>query len=754
MNLHYTDEQKQLRDTVDEMLATESSPARVRASESVAGGAAGPAGFDASLWKALAEMGVVDMRVPEPLGGAGAGLLDAALVAESCGRHLACVPAAESMAAYGLLGRLAGESVPATECLAQMLESTPVLAIALDDATDGSPQWVPGGAAADAIVVLEGDELTLAQNPSGDSPAPNLGCTPLAAWPLSGDRSERVVLTKGDAARNAHAAAVEEWKLLTAAALGGLGRRALEIAAAYASERIQFDRPIATFQGVAHPLADAITAVEGGRLLVAYAVWAIARRRPDAAALVSMAFAWNASAASDAAARSLHVHGGYGLSLEYDIQLYHRRAKAWALAAGDPSEELQRVFARRFEAEQPPLPDAGAVSLDFSLGAKAESFGREVRALLDRLSTPSLRSRERLGWEAHDPDFQKALAKAGLLFPNWPESMGGRGCDPFEARAHAEELDRFGWPRQAFATTRMVGETLMRFGSEALKRELLPRIAGGEAICCLGYTEPASGSDVAAASTRAVRDGDDWVIDGQKMFTSGANVAQYVFLLTRTDPDAPKHRGLTLFLVPLDTPGIEVHPIHTLSDERSNATYYSDVRISDLYRVGEVNGGWDAMGYALHLEHGGGGGSGHRHEHEQLVEAALAWARGTRRDGGLAVEDARVRERIGRAATRVEVTRVLGRASLFYGGEDGGSDRGFGPMVSLFGAESYIEDASNLLDMAAPVSLFSSGPDAVAGGEIEYAHRLSTATSIYGGTSEIMRSIVAQVVLGMPRSRS
>jgi alkylation response protein AidB-like acyl-CoA dehydrogenase len=627
--------------------------------------------------------------------------------------------------------------------------------LALHPTREDEPQWVPGGAVADAVLGLDGDELVLvARHERLPSPA-NLGAAPLARWRLDGkDGAERHVLARGEAARRLHEAAVEERKLLTAGALLGLARRALEIGAAYASERTQFDRLIATFQAVSHPLADAVSAVEGGRHLAYYAVWALAKQRVDAAALISMAYAWSADAASESVARALHVHGGYGLSLEYDIQLYHRRAKAWALAAGDPQDELQRVFERRFEAARPALPDPGEVTIDFSLGAEAEAFRERVRARFEALFTPELRDRERLGWEACDFDFQRRLASERLLFPTWPEEFGGQGCGPLQARVWVQELERMGWPVQAFATTRIVGETLMRFGSEALKREVLPRIAGGEAICTLGYTEPASGSDVAAATTRAVREGEEWVINGQKMFTSGANLGQYVLLLTRTDPEAPKHRGLTLFLVPLDTPGIEIQPIHTLSDERSNATYYADVRVSDGFRIGEVNGGWEVIGYALHLEHGGGGGSGFVYPHGKLVEAAYQWACMAPRGEGRASGDPRVRERIARAAMRVEVIRALGLASVWAGmGQE--SIPGIGPMLKLLGTETFIEDASALLDLAAPTSLFSEGSEeAIAGGEIEYAHRLSTATSIYGGTSEIMRSIIAQTALGMPRSRS
>src|SRR5262249_47712119 len=151
-----------------------------------------------------------------------------------------------------------------------------------------------------------------------------------------------------------------------------------------------------------------------------------------------------------------------------------------------------------------------------------------------------------------------------------------------------------------------VGATLIRHASDELKREVLPRILAGEAVFSLGYTEPGSGSDVAAAKTRAARDGDHWVIDGQKMVTSGAHLAQYGFLLARTDPSAAKHKGLTMFLVPLDTAGVEIQPVHTLSGERTNVTYYNGVRIPDRYRVGGVNGGWAVIGYALEIEHGTG----------------------------------------------------------------------------------------------------------------------------------------------------
>lgn len=302
-------------------------------------------------------------------------------------------------------------------------------------------------------------------------------------------------------------------------------------------------------------------------------------------------------------------------------------------------------------------------------------------------------------------------------------------------------------------TTGMVGATLIRFASEELKREVLPRVLAGEAVISLGYTEPAAGSDVAAAQTRAVREGDHWRIDGQKMFTSGANLAQYVFLLTRTDPSAAKHKGLTMFLVPLDSKGIDVHPVHTLSDERTNVTYYNEVRVPDRYRVGEVNRGWGVVGYALEIEHGSGlvAGAQCLHLHD-LSQKAQQWARGAQREGRPALADPRVREGLARVAMHAEMSFLLGRRALWCSAT-GRPQRGEGPMNKVFGTETLFSDAADVLDLMAPDSLLRAGEEgAVAAGEPEFAYRLAAAATIYGGSTEIMRGLIAQQALGLPRS--
>ncbi|MBW2500376.1 MAG: acyl-CoA dehydrogenase family protein [Deltaproteobacteria bacterium] len=739
MNLNLSEEQQILRDTFAELFAAESSCDRVRAAE--------PLGHDPALWKTLVETEVIGMRVPQARGGTEASLLDAALVAEQAGRHLASAPLVETIVAGHLVSRLEGSEVD--RWLEQILSGNKLVSIALFDA--GDRQIVPGGAVTDAIVGLDGHQLVLVERESQPEAPGNLGSSPVARWRLGG---ERIVLASGEAAIRAYGAAREEWKLLTAAFLAGLARRALEIAAKYATERIQFERQIGSFQGIAHPLADSMAAVEGARLLVWRAIWAIAHQRPEAAALVSASFAWAAESTTKAVARALHTFGGYGLSLEYDIQLYHRRGKAWPLLAGDPHDELQHLADRTWGGADVPLPDTGEIGIDFGLGERAEAFRPEVRRFFEENLTDELRAFARYDWEGHHPEFHKLLAENGLAFASWPKAYGGQERDPYEMTVLREEFHRAGWTTHAIATASIIGETLLRFAGETLKQEVITRICSGDVVVSMGYTEPGSGSDVAAAQTRAVREGDEWIINGQKMFTSGANRAHYVFLLTRTDSEAPKHRGLTMFLVPLDSPGIEIQPIHTLGDERTNATYYTDVRVPDTHRVGDVNGGWTVLLHALELEQGGGGTGSYHHEHLELLDHAIAWARRAVRNGRPAIDDPRVRERLARSLVRTEVAQVLGLRALWAGVEDVAT-HGEGPMAKLFGAEALIENSADLMDLAAPDSILDANAEGAAGdGQIEYFYRMSAATSVYGGSSEIMRSIVAQVALGMPRSRS
>nr|MBA3303255.1 acyl-CoA dehydrogenase family protein [Acidimicrobiia bacterium] len=236
----------------------------------------------------------------------------------------------------------------------------------------------------------------------------------------------------------------------------------------------------------------------------------------------------------------------------------------------------------------------------------------------------------------------------------------------------------------------------------------------------------------------------EWVIDGAKMFTTLAQEAAYVFLLARTNPDVAKHRGLTMFLVPLDRPGIEIRPIETLGGERTNATFYNGVRVGDAARVGAVDGGWGVMTVARAFERQPAA----HYEAVRLLERVVAWA-----EAAGMLDDPAVAERIGRVAMDNEVGRVLGEAlaDAIDGGELGVVE---GSMAKLFTSEALTRAAADLLDLFGPEAVLQHGEaGAPAEGGVEHAHRHAAVTTIYAGTSEIQRSIIAERALGLPRSR-
>lgn len=733
MNLFLTEEQTLLRESVRKMLASESTMDRVRAAE--------PLGFDPALWDRFHELGILSLRAPEDSGGIGAGLFEAVLVAEQAGRQLASAPVLEVMAVSGLLARCPAGA----EALTRLTQDAAIIGLLPYPVTGKDTAIVPAGAIAESVVALRDGVLVLLEAPKGAAHLSNIGASPLAKWRLDGPA---VVLAQGKDAKELFGAAVEEWRLLVASALCGMSERALELAAQYANERIQFDRPIGTYQGISHPLADAISAVDGSKLLVWDAVSSLANKRENAAALLAMAYAWAARSATYATSRALHTFGGYGLALSGDIQLYFRRAKSWPLVAGDPQSVFCEVSDRSWRGVRPALPESGATQIDLEFGGTAEEFRKVVRDFFDANLDDELRAHADMSWDGYHPEFQKKLASANLLFPTWPSEYGGQNRDAYDAVVLREEFHRAGWTVIPTGVTRLVAESLLKYGSDELKQEVLPSVTRGEVVFCLGYTEPGSGSDVGAAKTRAVPQGNLWVINGQKMFNSGANLAHYVFLLTRTDDTTSKHRGLTMFLVPMTTPGIEVFPFDTLSDERSNSTFFTDVQVPDRYRVGEVNGGWSVIRYALGLEHTAGYGL----QQNDLVNKAAGWACRQPRGDGLAVDDPLVSYRLGLAATRARISWLLLQRGMWCFKEGQGTG-GEGPMCKLFSAEAFLEDAQSLLDLTAPDSLLHGEGENGSVEGLNFAYRHAIASTNYGGTSEIMRSLVGQMRLGLPRDR-
>ncbi len=733
MNFGLNDDQQMLCDTFARFLDEHSSMARVRAAQQAGG-------FDRALWQGLADLGTFAMRVPESAGGLGMGTLDAALVAEQAGRTLASGPVVEAVLAARLLGLLgAGEDL-----LGGAIDGRRVTTLAFHDIARRPVQWLSGGAHADVVLARNGDAVVAVTRGEGDRRAEDtLASNGIGEVDLG--KAATVVIAAGDVAVDAFAAAIEEWKLLTAAALNGLAREAVRLAAAYACERHAFGVPIGTFQAMSHPLADLITDIEGGKYLVWKVIHELSGAEPDAAAHVPLALWWNARAASRAGIQGLRTFGGYGLTTEYDIHLYNLRAKALPLILGDPARLLEQAGRRLYAGEASVRPDVGAAAIDFDLGDEARALAREVDAFFKATLTPELQAHAHYSWDGHHPEVHRKLAEAGLLFPAWPKDRGGRGAPPYARHAAAEVWEAHGWSGHAAGTTQMVAAIMDRFGSDELRRDVLGPVLRGEAICSLGYSEPGSGSDVFAAQTRATPDGNCWRIDGTKMFTSGANLSDYVLMLCRTNPDVAKHKGLTMFIVPTRSEGFSVQPVHTFQDERTNITFYDGVRIPDSYRLGDVDGGVRTMSAALEIEHGGGFSKSQL----ALLRAAEGLCREIDHEGRPLIEDRSAQVRLAKAWANYLVAEILGLRSL-WAAEEKQAIPAEGPMAKMFSSEKFLEDGSDLIDLTAPLSLSKRAGGAFL---VNQSYRHAHGTTIYGGTSEVHRSMIAERALGLPRSR-
>lgn len=385
--------------------------------------------------------------------------------------------------------------------------------------------------------------------------------------------------------------------------------------------------------------------------------------------------------------------------------------------------------------------------MDFSvldLDQETRQFREKVRSFLDEHVTADVIDAEFATGDGFNAGLHKALGQQGWILPTWPREKGGAGLTPLQAAILSTELRIRHAPTITMGTTTLVLPAVVRWGSDELKAEVLPAVASGDIRICLGYTEPDSGSDIAAAKTRAYRDGDEWVIEGQKMFTTGAQNCQYSFLLTRTNPDAAKHKGLTMFLCPLDQ--AEIRPIHTLGGERTNMVFYDGIRIADKYRLGPVDQGWMVLLGPLNAEHAmpdeaptvplDTPGGQYGYSALTALEAAVRWARTPGTDGGLPIEDPLVRRRLARAALEAEIATTS-----------------TGPAGRVMSSEAAIRVGADMIDLVGPRGLLPRGEDgAVEDGWIEYAHRFAQGTATYGGTTDVFRNIIAERVLGLPRS--
>jgi len=387
--------------------------------------------------------------------------------------------------------------------------------------------------------------------------------------------------------------------------------------------------------------------------------------------------------------------------------------------------------------------------MDFRLGARAEAVRREVRAFLAANFSEADRRKAAADGGGHDWDLYRKLAAEGWVSAAWPAEYGGQGRDPYEVLVLYWELSKAGFPWFGLVINSFIGHTLMAMGSEYQRREIVPRIASGEIAFALGYSEPGAGSDLASVRTSATRDGDDWIIDGEKMWTTIAHAAQYVFALTRTSTHDRPQRGLTMFIVPTDAPGVEIRAIETMGGERTNSVHLARVRVPDANRIGEVDRGWSVVRFALGLEQA----MGYAELQERFIEQAGRWALARGADGARPFDDPRVKEQLAQTAIHAEVSRLLRHRSTWLAAE--GRDLGAkGAMAKCFSGTSYLDDAQRWIDLVGPAGALCEGEEGVPAHGIFGETFLQTPiNTIYGGSAEILRSLVAEVELGLPRSR-
>lgn len=380
----------------------------------------------------------------------------------------------------------------------------------------------------------------------------------------------------------------------------------------------------------------------------------------------------------------------------------------------------------------------------------ARALRATFRAYLDALMTPERRDATR-GAES-GPVYRQTIRQMGAdgwLTPGWPTEYGGRGLPPAAQKIVLEELVRAEAPFP-FVTVNTVGPALMRLGSEAQKRDLLPRMARGDLVFAIGYSEPNAGTDLAALRTRAVRDGEDYVVSGQKVYTSGAEGADYIFLAVRTDAQAAAHRGISILMVDTTLPGFSVSPIHTVGDVRTNVTYYEDMRVPAAMLVGQENGGWRLI--SEQLAHERLGLAALSYAASTCFDAVVAYARETPGPAGALIDQPWVQRALAECYARLRAIALIGDrvADNVATGE---TRPEFAAASKVFGTEGVVAVMRLLLDIVGPSGLVRDGsPGAILQGRLEREHRRCQINTFGGGTAEVLRDMTAQIAFALPRS--
>jgi alkylation response protein AidB-like acyl-CoA dehydrogenase len=670
------------------------------------------------FWGELAELGWLGLHLPEDLGGSGYGLEELVVVIEELARRDAPGPFAPTVLASAVIAATADHDVRA-RWLPGFADGSVVGTVALGGSVSvsggsasGDAGVVLAGALADVLLVAVGDDVAVVEMGAGvqiDAPASLDPSRPSARVTLDGARATMI--------EGARRVLVDLTRVVLAADAVGVARECTEMAAAYSKERIQFGRPIAMYQAVKHHCANMAVATE----LATSAVWDAARAAATGGDQLTYAAAVAATLAAPAADLcanlNTQVHGGIAITWEHDAHLYMRRATTLLhyLAATEAAEELtdlvRRGVAREKAVELPP---------------EADAIRDEVRAFVAEIE----------GLQADEQ--RRRLIETGYVMPHWPTPYG-RGAGAVEQLVIEQEFAEAGIVRPGYGITAWNILTIIQYATQdQIDRWVTPAL-NQDVIWCQLFSEPDAGSDAAGVKTKATRVDGGWIVNGQKVWTSGAHVAGMGFATVRTNPDVPKHDGITMMAIDMHADGVEVRPLKmTSGNSEFNEVFFNDVFVPDDDVVGPVDGGWTVARATLGNESvsiGGGGGG------MSMPGAALVApfdAHPDRLDGGAA--------RIGRYIAEHQAMGLLNLRSAnraVAGGEPGPE----GAMTKLVLSEIGHEAAAIMTELSGPDAVFMDGPGAMSN-LLVLMHR---GMSIAGGTSEIKRNQIGERILGLPR---
>jgi alkylation response protein AidB-like acyl-CoA dehydrogenase len=733
-----------LRDSLRGFLGTQWNPdAAVKPS--------GSAEQIASIWTRLVGQGVAALGRDFGEGG----LREILVVMTELGR--ASCPAPMWSAALANLALSGCQAEAAVDLLEGLHEGTARVAFsfgALDpDANTGTVKLAHGRAcgllrfvevAESCTHLVVGIENSCLAIVALDGPGVELSATrAMGAWGLYEVRLKEAPASRVDLSSTALDDRLLEGKLALVGRAQGAARAAFDLTVDYARERKQFGQPIGRFQAIQHKLADCLIALEGVRLTLDHAAHLHDSDDKDWRYFVNTAVAFGCNALRRVSLETQHTLGAIGYAEEHQAPRHFKRVHLDTVALGGAAEARRRVASFLFDRGGTGLPQ-------YNLGPAANGLREQAQAWLDEnwsgerkaaFNTRPFSKRE------FDAEFARDIGKTGWIGLGWPKEFGGQARTPLEQIAFIETMERGEAPRIGAA---IQANALMMFGSPTQQEKYLPEILRGEAMHGMGYSEPEAGSDLAALHTRAVQDGDCWVINGQKIWTT-TWWGKYMFLAARTDPEAkPPHAGISMFIVPMDSPGITIRPATTMYDGTFANIFYDNVRIPLENIVGEVNGGWKVLTGALAYERGLVGGGivlKVAHAFEQLRTQVMAQGNGV----GASCDDPIVRDRMATLACEIEVGRQL----MVHCAElaaDGITPPEYGAISKVFSGElmeRFGEAALDILGMRATLS--EQMPGALDNGRFEQNLRHSLMWVISIGTNEIQRSLIAQRGLGLPR---